>query len=149
MRNAFASELTALADRDERLVLLSGDIGNQLFDEFKERFPARFVNCGVAEANMMGVAAGLALCGLRPVTYTIASFATMRCLEQIRIDACYHHLPIVIAGVGAGLFRTLAEAAGMSRADRGFRVEMREEDRDAHRRRWADAIARARGVLPR
>ena len=102
MRNAFASELTALADRDERLVLLSGDIGNKLFDEFKERFPARFVNCGVAEANMMSVAAGLALCGLRPVTYTIASFATMRCLEQIRIDACYHNLPIVIAGVGAG-----------------------------------------------
>jgi transketolase len=103
MRNAFATELTALAGRDERLVLLSGDIGNKLFDEFKARFPARFVNCGVAEANMMSVAAGLALCGLRPVTYTIASFATMRCLEQIRIDACYHNLPIVLAGVGAGL----------------------------------------------
>ena len=97
MRNAFATELTALAGRDERLVLLSGDIGNKLFDEFKARFPARFVNCGVAEANMMSVAAGLALCGLRPVTYTIASFATMRCLEQIRIDACYHNLPIVLA----------------------------------------------------
>jgi transketolase len=103
MRNAFASELTALAGCDERLVLLSGDIGNKLFDEFKARFPSRFVNCGVAEANMMSVAAGLALCGLRPLTYTIASFATMRCLEQIRIDACYHNLPMVIAGVGAGL----------------------------------------------
>jgi transketolase len=103
MRNAFASEITALAAREERLVLLSGDIGNKLFDEFKVRFPKRFINCGVAEANMMSVAAGLALCGLRPVTYTIASFATMRCLEQIRIDGCYHNLPILIAGVGAGL----------------------------------------------
>ena len=103
MRNAFASEITKLAAEDGRVVLLSGDIGNRLFDEFKERFPSRFYNCGVAEANMVGVAAGLASCGLRPVTYTIASFMTVRCLEQIRIDACYHHLPVVIAGVGAGL----------------------------------------------
>src|SRR5262249_33705790 len=103
MRNAFASEITALAAQDERIVLLSGDIGNKLFDEFKARFPGRFLNCGVAEANMISMAAGLAMCGLRPVTYTIASFTTVRCLEQIRIDACYHHQPIVIAGVGAGL----------------------------------------------
>jgi transketolase len=103
MRNAFAAEITALAAQDERIVLLSGDIGNRLFDEFKERYPRRFLNCGVAEANMIGLAAGLALSGLRPVTYTIASFTTVRCLEQIRVDACYHHLPVVIAGVGAGL----------------------------------------------
>jgi transketolase len=103
MRNAFASEITALAGEDERIVLLSGDIGNRLFDEYKERYPTRFLNCGVAEANMIGVAAGMALCGLRPVTYTIASFTTVRCLEQIRVDVCYHHVPVIIVGVGAGL----------------------------------------------
>jgi transketolase len=103
MRNAFADEITALAGGDERIVLLSGDIGNRLFDRFKERCPGRFLNCGVAEANMIGMAAGLALSGLRPVTYTIASFTTARCLEQIRVDVCYHRAPVVIAGVGAGL----------------------------------------------
>lgn len=103
MRNAFAQELTALAAADERIVLLSGDIGNRLFDTFKSTFPSRFFNCGVAEANMTGIAAGLALCGLRPVTYTITAFNTVRCLEQIRIDVCCQNLPVVIVGVGAGL----------------------------------------------
>jgi len=103
MRNAFASTLTKLAKTDQRIVLLSGDIGNQLFDSFKEQCPGRFYNCGVAEANMTSMAAGIALCGLRPVTYTIASFVTVRCLEQIRIDVCYHNLPVIIVGVGAGL----------------------------------------------
>lgn len=103
MRNAFARELTLLAGEDPRVVLLSGDIGNRLFDPFKERFPDRFYNCGVAEANMIGTAAGLAACGLRPVAYTIAQFLTTRCLEQIRVDLCYHELPVVLAGVGAGL----------------------------------------------
>lgn len=103
MRNAFAAEITARAGEDPRIVLLSGDIGNRLFDTYKERYPTRFFNCGVAEANMVSVAAGMALCGLRPVTYTIASFMTTRCFEQIRVDACYHHLPVVIVGVGAGL----------------------------------------------
>ena len=103
MRNAFATEVTALAGEDERLVLLSADIGNRLFDRFKECFPGRFFNCGVAEANMVSVAAGMALCGLRPVTYTIASFTTARCFEQIRVDVCYQNLPVMIVGVGAGL----------------------------------------------
>lgn len=103
MRNAFASEITALAGADERVVLLAGDIGNRLFDGFKARHPERFFNCGVAEANMTSVAAGMAMCGLRPVTYTITPFVTTRCLEQIRVDLCYHRLPVVIVGVGAGL----------------------------------------------
>jgi len=103
MRNAFADEITALADADERIVLLSGDIGNRLFDKFKERHPTRFYNCGVAEANMITMAAGLALCGLRPVTYTIASFTSYRCLEQIRVDVCYHGVPVVVVATGAGL----------------------------------------------
>ena len=103
MRNAFADEILALAEQDERVVLLSADIGNRLFDTFKERYPHRFYNCGVAEANMIGVAAGLAMSGLRPVCYTIANFITYRCMEQIRIDLCYHYQPVIIVGTGAGL----------------------------------------------
>lgn len=103
MRNSFAKELTAIAKQDDKVVLLSGDIGNRLFDEYKGLFPERFYNCGVAEANMTGVAAGMALSGLKPITYTITPFVTTRCLEQIRVDLCYHNLPVVIVGVGAGL----------------------------------------------
>jgi len=103
MRNTFAAEITALAEKDPRIVLLSGDIGNRLFNDYKDRFPERFYNCGVAEANMTGMAAGLALSGLRPVTYTITPFATTRCMEQIRLDVCYQNLPVVIVGTGSGL----------------------------------------------
>lgn len=103
MRNEFADELMKLGDHDPRLVMLSGDIGNRLFDKFRARHPSRFFNCGVAEQNMMGVAAGLALSGLRPVAYTITPFVTTRCLEQIRVDVCYHEAPVVIVAVGAGL----------------------------------------------
>ena len=103
MRNAFAEEITRLAAEDARIVLLSGDIGNKLFDKFKIQAPDRFLNCGVAEANMMSVAAGMALCGLRPVIYTITPFTTTRCFEQIRVDACYHRVPVIIVGTGAGL----------------------------------------------
>lgn len=103
MRNAFAEEITRLAAADARIVLLSGDIGNRLFDRFRAEFPDRFYNVGVAEADMIGIAAGLALGGLRPVTYTIASFSVYRCFEQIRVDLCYHDLPVVIVGAGSGL----------------------------------------------
>jgi transketolase len=103
VRNAFADEITKLGIDDPRVVLLSGDIGNKLFDRFKEHAPGRFYNCGVAEANMMGVAAGMALSSLRPVVYTIAPFTTTRCYEQIRVDACYHKAPVVIVGTGSGL----------------------------------------------
>ena len=103
MRAAFAKEIESLSELDERIVLLSGDIGNRMFDTYKGKFPDRFYNCGVAEANMTGIAAGLALCGLRPVTYTITAFNTVRCLEQIRVDVCYQNLPVIIVGVGGGL----------------------------------------------
>ncbi len=103
MRNAFADELTRIGNDDPRVVMLSGDIGNRLFDKFKDKHPSRFFNCGVAEANMMGVAAGMAMSGLRPVAYTITPFVTTRCLEQIRTDVCYHEAPVTIVAVGAGL----------------------------------------------
>jgi len=120
MRNAFARELTSLADQDDRIVLLSGDIGNRMFDDFKSRFPQRFFNCGVAEANMMGMAAGLAMSGLRPVVYTITPFVTTRCLEQIRVDVCYHDVPVVIIGVGGGLAYASLGATHHSCEDIGF-----------------------------
>lgn len=103
MRNAFADELTALGNDDPRLVMLSGDIGNKLFDKFRAAHPERFINCGVAEQNMTGVAAGLAMSGMRPITYTITPFCTTRCLEQIRTDAAYHDVPVTVVSVGAGL----------------------------------------------
>lgn len=103
MRNAFADEVNKLAVDDNRIVLLSGDIGNRMFDSFKDEHKGRFFNCGIAEANMMGVASGMALSGLRPIIYTIAPFTTTRCYEQIRIDACYHNVPIIIVGTGSGL----------------------------------------------
>ena len=103
MRNAFAKEVTRLAKKSSKLVLLSGDIGNRLFDDYKAIPKSTFINCGIAEANMMGVAAGLAMSGLRPIIYTITPFTTTRCLEQIRVDACYHNAPVIIVGTGSGL----------------------------------------------
>ena len=103
MRNAFAEEMTSIATTDKRVVVLSGDIGNKLFDKVKLVDDRRFYNCGIAEANMMGVAAGMAMSGLRPFVYTITPFTTTRCFEQIRVDVCYHHAPVVIVGTGSGL----------------------------------------------
>lgn len=103
MRNAFADEILKLALEDDRIVVLSGDIGNRLFDKFKAAMPTRFYNCGVAEANMISLAAGLASSGLRPICYTITPFVTTRCLEQIKLDVCYHNMPVTIVGTGSGL----------------------------------------------
>lgn len=103
MRNAFADEITQLGASDPRVVMLSADIGNRLFDKLKAKQSDRFYNCGVAEANMISLAAGLASCGLRPVCYTITPFITARCFEQIRVDVCYHQMPVIIVGTGSGL----------------------------------------------
>lgn len=103
MRSLFAEEITSLAKINEDIVLLSGDIGNRMFDDFKDFAPSRFINCGIAESNMMSVASGMALSGLRPFIYTIAPFTTTRCLEQIKIGAAYHDANVVIIGTGSGL----------------------------------------------
>lgn len=103
MRNAFADEVTQMAKLDPRVVLLSGDIGNRLFDKLRSQSPSQFLNCGVAEQNMMGVAAGMGLSGLRPIVYTITPFTTVRCLEQIKVDVAYHQSPVIIVGTGSGL----------------------------------------------
>ena len=103
MRTAFIESLCELAEQDERVWLLSGDLGYSVLERFIQKFPDRFLNVGVAEQNMMGVAAGLAMSGKIVFTYSIANFPVMRCLEQIRNDICYHNLNVKIIAVGGGL----------------------------------------------
>lgn len=102
MKLAFIKKLTELAEKNPRIMLLTGDLGFQIFDEFESRFGPRYVNVGVAEAQMVCAAAGLAYTGWRPVTYSIASFMTARCFEQIKISISYPGLPVVIVGAGGG-----------------------------------------------
>ena len=103
MRTAFIHSLVALAERDPRVVLLTGDLGFTVVEDFAERFPDRFVNVGVAEQNMVGIATGLAEAGFVPFTYSIATFATMRPYEFIRNGPLLHGLPVRVIGVGTGL----------------------------------------------
>lgn len=103
MRTAFIEELIAVAERDERVWLVCGDLGYSVLEAFSERFPQRYLNAGVAEQNMTGIAAGLALTGKVVFTYSIANFPIMRCLEQIRNDVCYHKLDVKVVAVGGGL----------------------------------------------
>ena len=103
MRNAFVRALVDIARHDERIFLLVGDLGYSAVEPFAKEYPQRFVNMGVAEQNMTGVAAGLALSGKIVFTYSIANFPTLRCLEQIRNDVCYHNADVKIVAVGAGL----------------------------------------------
>jgi transketolase len=103
MRTAFIEELIALAEQDDRIWLVCGDLGYSVLEAFSSRFPDRYLNAGVAEQNMTGIAAGLALTGKVVFTYSIANFPIMRCLEQIRNDVCYHKLNVKIVAVGGGL----------------------------------------------
>jgi len=103
MRNAFNQALIESARNDDSIVLLVGDIGFGVFDTFREEFPDRFYNLGVAESNMIGVAAGLSMIGFKPVVYTIIPFLVMRAFEQIRVDLCIQNLPVTLVGVGGGL----------------------------------------------
>jgi len=103
MRNAFITALEGEAERNERIVLLTGDLGFSVFENFQKKFPERFFNAGLSEQNMMGLAAGLSLSGKKVFVYSIIPFVTFRCLEQIRNDICYQDLDIVIVGVGSGL----------------------------------------------
>lgn len=103
MRTAFIETLCRLARQDERIWLLTGDLGFSVLEPFAREFPQRFVNVGVAEQNMTGIAAGLALCGNVVFAYSIANFPTFRCLEQIRNDVCYHRANVKVVAVGGGL----------------------------------------------
>jgi transketolase len=103
MRTTFIETLCELAAKDERIWLLTGDLGYSVLERFSDQFPDRYVNIGVAEQNMTGVAAGLAMSGKIVFTYSIANFPIMRCLEQIRNDVCYHNANVKIVSVGGGL----------------------------------------------
>jgi transketolase len=103
MRSAFANELLELAAADERVMLLTGDLGFAVLEPFAQRFPDRFFNVGVAEQNMVGMATGLAEAGFTPFVYSIATFASMRGYEFIRNGPVLHDLPVRIVGVGGGL----------------------------------------------
>lgn len=102
MRNAFLNELHELAREDERIVFITGDLGFGVVEKFMKELPKQFVNAGVAEQNMTGMAAGMALSGKIVFTYSIANFPTLRCLEQIRNDVCYHEADVKVVSVGGG-----------------------------------------------
>ena len=103
MRNAFSDALVAAAIADPKVLLLTGDHGYALFDAFRKARPDQYINCGIAEQNMVGVAAGLAKAGFKPIVYGLAAFVPVRVLEQIKIDVCYEKLPVILIGDGAGL----------------------------------------------
>jgi transketolase len=102
MRDAFVERLSTLAEHDPRIMLITGDLGFGVFDSYRQRFPQQFINAGVAEQNMTGLATGLALEGYVVYTYSIANFVFMRCLEQIRNDAAYHDCNVNVVAVGGG-----------------------------------------------
>lgn len=102
MRTAFLETLFALAKADERIVFLTGDLGFSVVEPFQRELPRQFVNAGVAEQNMTSIAAGMALSGKIAFTYSIANFPTLRCLEQVRNDVCYHEANVKIVAVGGG-----------------------------------------------
>jgi len=102
MRKAFTRALYDISKKNKDVYSMTADIGVFAFNDIKKDFPERFFNVGVAEANMMGMAAGLALSDKIPFVFTIAPFITMRCCEQIKVDVCYHDLPVKIYGAGGG-----------------------------------------------
>lgn len=102
MRDAFIKALTELAAVDDRIVLVTGDLGFGVLQDFAQRFPDRYINAGVAEQNMTAIASGMALEGYQVYTYSIGNFPTLRCLEQIRNDVCYHDADVKIVSVGGG-----------------------------------------------
>jgi transketolase len=102
LRDTFIRQLTELAAEDPDIFLVVGDLGFGVIEEFATKYPKRFLNAGVSEQNMMGVASGLAGSGFKVFVYSIANFPTMRCLEQIRNDVAYHNLNVTIVAVGAG-----------------------------------------------
>ena len=117
MRGAFSDALTAAARENEKVLLLTGDHGYALFDSFREEFPERFLNLGIAEQNMIGVAAGLAKAGYLPIVYGLASFVPIRVLEQIKIDLLLDGLKVILVGDGAGFVYSSLGASHQSGED--------------------------------
>jgi transketolase len=102
MRDIFLKQLVKEAEANKNIVLITGDLGFKVMDEYREKHPAQFLNAGVAEQNMTGLAVGMALEGKIAITYSIANFSSLKCIEQIRNDACYHNANVKIISVGSG-----------------------------------------------
>lgn len=102
MRTAFSDKLVEWAQKEPRLIVLTGDHGYALFDPFRKAFPEKFINCGIAEQNMVGVAAGLARGGFLPIVYGLAAFVPIRVLEQIKLEVCHDKTKVLFMGDGAG-----------------------------------------------
>ena len=102
MRDRFIKRLGEIALNDTRIMLVTGDLGFGVFDKFREQCSTQFLNAGVAEQNMTGIATGMAMEGRIVFTYSIGNFPTLRCLEQIRNDACYHNANVKIVSIGGG-----------------------------------------------
>lgn len=117
MRLAFIKKVIELAEKNKDIYILTADTGFKVFEGFREKFPERYLNVGISEAGMIGVAAGLALSNKIVFTYAITPFVTMRCFEQIRNDLCYQKLPVILVGVGQGLTYAAAGATHHSIED--------------------------------
>lgn len=102
MRTAFITQLIEEAKTNDKIFLVVGDLGYSVVEPFAALFPGRFLNAGIAEQNMTGIAAGLAMEGYNVFTYSIGNFPTLRCMEQIRYDVCYHDLSVKVVAVGGG-----------------------------------------------
>ncbi len=102
MRNAAVGRIIELAKKDQDLVVIAGDLGFGVWDRFREQFPQRFLNAGICEQGMASIAAGMALEGKKVYLYSIGNFPTLRCLEQIRNDICYHKAAVTVLAVGGG-----------------------------------------------
>lgn len=102
MRTAFVNKILEKVEKDKDVFLITGDLGYSVFEAFKKKFPANYINAGTAEQMMAGVAAGLAMTGRKVILYSIIPFTTFRCLEQIKNDICYQNANVKIVGVGAG-----------------------------------------------
>ncbi len=101
-RKAFIQTVSRLAERDDKVMLIVGDVGFSFMEPFIEKFPNQFLNAGIAEQNMMGMAAGLCLAGFKPMVYTMSNFILLRPLEQVRNDICYSNANVKLFGVRGG-----------------------------------------------
>ena len=102
MRNHIVDGITELAKADDRIMIITADLGFSVLEKFAELFPNRYINCGISEQNMASVAAGLALEGNMVFMYSIGNFPTLRCIEQVRNNICYHEANVKILAVGGG-----------------------------------------------
>lgn len=149
MRTEFVETLIEMAETDPRVFLVTADLGWSVLEKFAQRYPDRFLNVGVAEQNMAGIATGLAQLGYTPFIYSIATFTSMRCYEQVRNGAVLHHLPVRVVGIGggyayghAGPTHHALEDLAIARAQPGLTVLV-PADRDQ-----AKAILRSTAELP-